>query len=357
MRCLERIAAAILLASLAPLVNADGLVPGSVLVYPVHRSGYVSFNVPPSQTPVPMGSFFTVLAVTNTNLVPATPLNGLGGSTNVHYEFVNAQRNPQNDLEPLSCNIVNRVEFLTPGDTLVMLSNCPNPPLGREGYLVITAQDPNAFDRNWSHNYLVGSELVFQGSFAYALNAIPFEAIPPDGQATDLDLDGEVDFDGVEYEPVPDHLYLDWFATDTFLQSIALINLSGSFDFRAQIAFDVFNDNEQPLSATASFRCWADEFLADLGGVFAPGFLAANMQNDPTEWDLDCNGTGDLETGWARVRGVTNSSAVESYPDPAILVAFTRNVVPAYGKRVWESEAVQTNGDFLKTGTDDVEFP
>ena len=79
--------------------------------------------------------------------------------------------------------------------------------------------------------------------------------------------------------------------------------------------------------------------------------------DDPAELDIDCDGVGDIESGWARLRGLTNSSAVESYPNPALLGAHSKNDIAAGGRRLWESVAKQTNGDFYKTGTDDTEYP
>jgi hypothetical protein len=100
-----------------------------------------------------------------------------------------------------------------------------------------------------------------------------------------------------------------------------------------------------------------EDFLANVSLVFTQGFLAANTAHDPSELDIDCDGVGDYETGWARIRGLTNSSSVESYPNPAILGAHSKNGLAAGGRRMWESVQKQTNGDFFKTGTDDPEFP
>lgn len=360
MRMSQRAVATVLFAAVcASASSADGLIPGSVLIYPIQRTGAQGSNMEelPTGAVANTGPYISVLAVTNTNLVPATPINGLGGSTNVHWEYVNAVQNPIPELSrfPLDCTISNRVEFLTPGDTRVVLADCHNGASPSEGYLVITAEDPNSFNTPWSHNYLVGSELVINGmNIFYHVNAIPFEAKAAEGMPTDADFDGQLDFDDIEYEPTPDHLILDFFV-DSLGSSITLINLSGGTAFTAAVAFDVFNDNERPLSATLSFKCWMEDYLSNVGLVFTQGFLAANTQHDPAEFDIDCNGTGDYETGWARIRGLTNSSAVESYANPALLGAHSKNMVTAGGRRMWESVEKQTNGDFLKTGTDDPE--
>ncbi len=353
---LRALTTTVLLAAIAPASAADGLNPGSVLIYPIHRSGMQVAPPPGDATAIVQGPFFSVIAVTNTNLVPATPINGLGGSTNIHWEYVNTVFNQQLGSNFPDCVVQDRTEFLTPGDTRVVLTNCHNPSFGQEGYVVVSARDPNLFSTAWSHNFLVGSEFVLKANLLYHVNAIPFEAIDPAGTATDHDLDDQLDFDGVEYEPIPDHLFLDFFV-DAFDSSIVLINMSGGFAFTAVVQFDIFNDNEQALSATLSFRCWIEKRLRQISLVFSQGFLAANTLHNPAEFDIDCDNIGDLETGWARIRGLTNSSSVESYSNPALLGAHTKDRNTAGGRRLWESTAKQTNGDFFKTGTNDVEFP
>jgi hypothetical protein len=330
----------------APAVTADGLNPGSVLVYPIQRTALTGNP-----------TFFSIVSVTNINLTPSTPQNGLGGSTNIHWEYVNTVLNPANSLLPLDCQIVNRTELLTPADTRTILTNCHNGANDQEGYLVISAEDPNGFATPWSHNYLVGNELVINGNgIIYYVNAIPFESPDKDGTPTDHDLDGQLDFDGLEYEGIPDHLFLDIF-TGGFGASIVLINMSGGPAFTANVAFDAFNDNEQPLSATVDFKCWMEERLDEISLIFTTAFLLGNTQQDPTELDVNCDQIGDLETGWSRIRGNTNSSSVESYPNPALLGAFAKGLSGFGGRRMWETLEKQTNGDFMKTGTDDPEFP
>lgn len=334
--------------ALSPAVMADGRTPGSVLIYPIHRSTF------PNE-----GAFFTVISVTNTNLAPVTPLNGLGGSTNIHWEYVNVVPGATNNL-PLDCQVVDIIEFLTPADTRSVLTNCHNAASGQEGYLVISALNPNSFNTPWSHNFLIGSELVVNDvGGVYGLEAIPFDAIGEAGADTDADGDGEKDFDGVEYEGVPEELYMDVFYGINS-SSLTLLNLTGGFQHTANVRFDVWNDNEQALSATLAFRCWIEEPLRDISLVFDGLFLLQNTNDDPSELDINCDGIGDVETGWARIRGTNASSSTESIPNPALLGAITAGPGIAgidAGHLLWESKAKQLNGDFFKTGTDDPEFP
>ncbi len=338
---------------------ADGLNPGSALVYPVQYAG-AALSAPSA----PYGSIlggFTVVCITNTNLDP------VDGATNVHFEYVNIV---EQGGEAIHCNVTNRVEYLTPGDTLCVAVDCHNAVTLGAGYLVASAQNPAAFDEAWAFDHLVGSEIVidFFGAM-FTINAIPFSSPAEERSATDVDGDEQLDFDGVEYEGVPEDLYLDSFVA-IINSSLILLNLTGGPKHRATVAFDIFNDNEFPLSATTSFQCWMQRCLADdvdtwvppsptalaiksicISPVFGQTFLAVNTPDDPAELDLDCDGLNDLETGWVRIRGLDASSSAESLANPALLGATVSGALGSGGKRLWESKAKQLNGDFLNTGT------
>ncbi len=339
--------AAVLAATLAPAALADGRNPGSVLVYPVQRSG---------------PQFFTVVSVTNTNLMPATPMT-FGGSTLVHFEYANTVANPADPCVPLNCVIFDRVEFLTPADTLSVLTSCHNAvsPNGQAGYLVVSAQDPTMFDVAWSFDFLIGSELVVNASGGmYSLNAIPFTAVPAALAATDVDLEGDLDFDGVEYEGIADQLYIDSFLAIDGSQ-LSLINLTGGPRDLNTLQFDIWNDNEFPLSTTKTFACWFDLPLTQVSPLFAAAFLAG-VPNDPGELDLTCNGLGNIETGWARIESVDVSTQGGNFiaADGAILGAITAGPMMQMidgGHLLWESPDVaptakQTNGAFVDIQVD-----
>jgi hypothetical protein len=351
--------------AVAPEALADGRKPGSVLIYPIHRSGFLT----PQQGGKPgFGTlFFTIISVTNTNLQPITPINGLGGSTDVHFEYVNLTPNPDPLLSYFpTCSVANVTERLTPADTRSVLTSCHNAANFQEGYLVISAEDPNKGPQGdpvpWSFDHLLGSEIVVTSlGGMYSLNAIPFKAgskiiaLGP----TDADGDEELDFDGTEYEQMPDELYIDSFLA-LGGSSLILMNFTGGNAFTANVDIDIWNDNEQAMSQTVAFRCWFEERLDNVSLFFTEPFLLINTPNDPSELDLDCDGLADLETGWARLRGDNASSTVESIDDCALLGAITagpggKNVLINGGHLLWESVATQDNGDFFKTGTDDPE--
>jgi hypothetical protein len=336
-------AAGVLLASLAPSSLADGRNPGSVLVFPITRSG---------------GFSFTVVNVTNINPAPVTPFS-FGGTTLVHYEYVNVQVNFENFLLPLDCVVFDRFELLTPADTKSVLTTCHNASTRQEGYLVVSAVNPSLFQTKWSHNFLIGSELVVTNNGGiYSIDAIPFSSPVAPGGATDLDGDGQLDFNNLEYEGIPDLLYIDSFVA-LARTGLVLINFTGGVMFTVAVKFDVWNDNEFLMSATVQFRCWFEEGLPKLSPAFEQDFLANNTPHDPTELDVTCDNVGDLETGWAKITGLVANSQVESIPNPALLGAMTEWIGPSIngGLLLWESAAKQFNGDFLKFGADDPEFP
>ncbi len=330
---------------------ADGRNPGSVLVYPVHRTD--TGNVQAERDSV----YFTILSVTNSNLNPAA------GSTNVHFEYLNTVffNRPSNRFKPDHCTVIDRVENLTPMDTLSVLTSCHNAASGQEGYVVVSAQDPGLFKTNWSFNYLMGSEMIVtgQGGF-YSLNAIPFSSPVAEGGLTDLDFDGQVDFDGLEYEGIADTLYIDSFLA-VANSSLCLINLTGGTDFVTTVQFDIWNDNEIPLSSTLAFKCWFEEPLYAVSLIFDQDYLRYNTNNDEDELDIDCDGQDDVETGWAMINGLVTTSTAQAIGNPALLGALTAGPMSEGGRffdasrLLWESADKQFNGDFLKVGSVDPE--
>lgn len=332
------LAAALLAGVCASDALAHGRKAGSCLIYPVHRSG---------------PRFFTIVCVTNINRAPRTPIS-LGGSTNVHFEYANVIPNAQGYVfKPYDCTIFDRIEFLTPADTLCVLTACHNPttPGGQEGYLVVTAEDPTRFQTPWSHNYLIGSEIVTNSSgVTYSVEALSFKSPLADGQATDVNpANQKRDFNGQEYEAIPDVLYLDSFVALAG-SHLALINLTGNARAENTLLFQVWNDNEYPLSTTLIFNCWFDQPLAVISPMFTQDFLRS-LPNDPRELDINCDTRDDLETGWASIQsiGVTLPGGASISSDGAILGCMTSGITTVLGggRLLWESDATQDNGSFF----------
>jgi hypothetical protein len=315
----------------APFASAEHPTPGSVLIFPIHRAGQ---------------GFTTIVTVTNTNTQQQTP-TGFGGSTRLHYEYVNTVHNPQNPFQPQHCSVDNAGAFLTPADTLSVSTRCHNAGSSSSGgFLVVSALSPTG--GVWSHNFLVGSEIVVTSAGAtYALNAIALGAVPPAGALTDANFNGRLDFDGIEYEGVPDLLYIDSFLALAD-SNLVLANLTATLHGIHTARFTIWNDNEFPLSATKAFRCWFAEPLRNISAAFTEQFLRNNTPHDPDELDVNCSGIGRLETGWARIdsAGVVSTGGFFIDADGAMVGAIVSPPGPHldFGKLLFGSETRQTNG-------------
>lgn len=325
--------AAALAAVLAPSALAGGREPGSLLIYPVHRSG----------------GFFTIVSVTNTNLLPANQLS-LGGTTAAHFQYVNVDPNPYNPFRPYGCSVFDRVEILTPADTLSVLTTCHNASATfQEGYLVVAAEDPRAFHVPWSHNYLLGSEFVVSPTgITYSVEAVALQSPVAAQQPTDLNSNSAYDFDNAEYQQLPDLLYIDSFIA-LGGSSLSLINFTGQGDDINTVLFSVWNNYEFPLSVTLQFNCWFDQPLTRISSLFSEAYLLSTP-HDPHELDINCDGVGDLMTGWAQIQSIgvrmTGGGSVAS--DGAMLGAITSGSTAIIdgGRLLAESRTKQGNGSF-----------
>jgi hypothetical protein len=310
--------------------------PASVLIYPVHRTG---------------PQFYTILSVTNTNTEPSTPVS-IGGSTNAHFEYVNVI--PGGDpFSPQDCVVFDRVEYLTPADTLSVLTLCHNATSvqGQRGYVVITAEDPTKFSTPWSHNWLIGSSLHLHASgSAFSTEAFSFTSPLVAGAPTDISpQNGKRDFNGNEYEQVPDVLYIETFIPTT-TEALSILNLTGGPLDRNTLHFTVWNNNEYPMSTTRTFNCWFDTDLTAISFLFSEKFLRSTPF-DPRELDLNCDGRGDVMSGWARIQsiGVKTPGGTSITNDGAFLGAMSSgfNCEFARGRLLWESKNTQANGCFF----------
>ncbi len=302
--------AAVLFGVSASVAWADGLRPASALVYPIYISD---------------PNFLTLVSVTNTSTAQ---------TTRAVFSYVDAVQDPQNPLLPTDCRNYYRAETLTPADTITVLTRCHVAAQAR-GYLVVKAQDPQG--TTWSHNHLVGSSLILNlgtGSLASHL-PVPFESVLPEGTATDVDLDGRADFDGTEYEAFPADLQMDSFLA-VANSRLTLAHLSQDHHAKVLVQLLIWNDNEFPLSAQFNFRCWFEAPLPFLSAAFTQNYLANNTPDDPAEFDVDCDGIGDFETGWARITGVVSTGGFQPRSNPPLLGAMSRGPLEA-GRTLWGS--------------------
>jgi len=310
-------------ALLAPAALADAPRPASVLVYPAVSS---------------KAGTFTMVAVTNTSL---------STSTQALFRYVERVPDPSSPFKAHDCVELYRSEHLTPADTVSVLTAC-HAGLDREGYLLVSAKDPNT-GQNVAHDRLVGSALIVTvgggGAFSYSYTPAPFEAVGPEGSPTDADFDGRLDFDGVEYEMLPDYLHLDSFLGNVNSR-IAMLSLSGDRNATVSVQILAWNDDEFALSATLGFRCWFQVPLTDVAVAFSNNFLANNTPDDEAEVDLDCDNLNDLESGWARFDASFASGPFGSIPNPPLLGVITGGVSSIEGGRlIWGSQELST-GEF-----------
>ncbi|MCA8941252.1 MAG: hypothetical protein KDB80_01725 [Planctomycetes bacterium] len=232
-----------------------------------------------------------------------------------------------------------------------MLTSCHNAFAGngQDGYVVVSAEDPSlAMGNAWSHSYLIGSEIVMSGlGVTYMVNAYSVTTDRPEHQPT---TNGQppfhLDFNGGDYKLLPDYLMSDFVGVAN--SQLALINFTGGANIENTLHFEVYNDNELPLSATLRFRCWFDCPLSSVSPLFTEANLD-NFPNDPQELDLTCDGQGDVETGWFLIRssGTWFPGGQSHSPDGAIIGSITAGHASVRGGHLlWESDTRQINAAF-----------
>jgi hypothetical protein len=275
--------------------------PGSLLLFPEfdNRMGDVS-----------------VLTVTNTDCT------GAAGGQNVDVEFIY--------IDEDGCAEYNKTETLTPCDTLTLLTNFHNPN-HEQGYVYAFAKNQDGDPIVWNH--LIGSLLVISGfeAFDYGLNPVVFQGMGDQGTLTDIDMDGNRDLDGAEYEPAPDTILIPRFLGQDpppakgqvagFRSQLILIALTGGRQFDTQVCFLFWNDNEVEFSAQHTFSCWEKPYLDDINAGFRNTFLKS------TDHDLDeIIGADHRESGWICLQGCLATSGQESIMDPSIYAVLVERV-------------------------------
>lgn len=271
------------------------LVPGSVMIFPVFDA---------------RDGFNTVITVTNTNADRQVAPNGLrGGDVLVHYVYVDAETWLEFDVE----------EPLTPSDTISVLAN-QHTVDNMQGWLWVEARDPENPQCPIDFDYLIGSAILTNSDFNMDWEYAPytFRALPGNtagvaqfgysgnGHAFVEDcnnLDGFLDFNGVEYDFFPRYIYIDQFFAEgspaelpaaTFSNSAYLLSteMEGT---AGTILF--YNNNERQISVGFRFDCWTCQPLT---GFSAQANVASmRVGYDPTE----LNG---IPYGWLRFDSPTD---------------------------------------------------
>jgi hypothetical protein len=279
---------------LTPRAAASVPTPGSILIFPCWD------NTPGT---------LTLLTVTNTNHDP------VNGSIDVEFVYINGS----------NCNEFNRTRTLTATDELTVATFFDHPGPGM-GYVYVFAKS-HTTGAAVKFDWLIGDALIITGPHSCAFELPPFVfkagAALAEGANTDLNNNHLRDFDGNEYEPVPDKLEFPSFAgsTSNLFDEIFLINLTGGAQFTAIVDVLLYNDNEEQFSAQVSFRCWDKIHLDQISGAFTNAFLLTTNHSS-----TEIAGLPDApEFGWFEIDGDVAFSTATQFTDPAILAA--RNII------------------------------
>ncbi|MEW6746163.1 MAG: hypothetical protein AB1486_25770 [Planctomycetota bacterium] len=314
------LAVAVVLTLGGSMAQAGGREPGSLLVYPLYDS---------------RPGVLTMITVTNTH-----PTEGVW----VEYRYIRGD----------NCFKTDRTEFLTPNDTITVVAGIHNPDQN-QGYLYVYAkEDRPSNSAAIVFNWLVGEASSFNGIqlIDSTYNAFSFAGIGAPGSHTDKDGDEWLDLDNAEYEAAADYYIQPRFfgqadgVNPGFVSEIVLINLTGGSQFTAEIDFSIYNDNEEPSSATWSFTCWDRKQLLQISGAFSATNLKYRNNQD------EIVGFPVLEAGWFMIDGIAANSDCDEIEDPAILHMLIEHTGRAFGgaELPFESVGKQTNGDLLPRG-------
>ncbi len=236
-------------------------------------------------------------------------------------------------IDEQDCSEFNRTEFLTPCDTLSLLTLAHNPERER-GYVYAFAKDAIT-GAPIAANALIGSSLILSGleAFEYSTNPVVFQGLGAAG-GTDVDGDGWLDLDGIEYSQVPDSLLIPRFLGQSsgdvkadsgggqLRSELVMIGLTGGVEFDTTLDFLIYNDNEEVFSAEHTFHCWEKRALIEISGIFGNEFLTNWTNNHPAE----ILGAAGRESGWFRVDGGVASSTTTTIQDPAFYAVLIERV-------------------------------
>jgi hypothetical protein len=290
-RILQLTALAALLSVLLGAEASAGVTnPGSLLVFPRWD------NSPGT---------LTLLTVTNTNQDQTT------GTVDVEFDYIDGS----------NCQEFNRTRTLTSADEITVATFVDNPNVA-QGYAFVFAKS-HVTGKAIKFDWLVGSSIVITSHVGSAFEVEPFVfkagAALAEGAITDLNNNGLLDFNGLEYELLPDRLEFPSFfgINANFSDEIILINLTGGAQFTTVVDFLVYNDNEEQFSAQYTFTCWIDVNLGLVSQLFTDAFLKTT-NNSQTEV---AGVPAAPELGWFQVNGHVAMSTATQFLDPAILAA------------------------------------
>jgi hypothetical protein len=260
----------------ASIAQAPHMSGGSVLIFP-------HFDSRPASA--------TVISVTNTSTDRSRCANGFRrGDVRIHYIYYG--QSPGR-----ACREFDRIESLTPGDTLTVLANEHNLE-GEMGFLTVAATDPVTgdliqFDELIGDAYVANASLDIMWSYVpYPFRGLGIGSGDVDGCGrVVIGSGGTLCFDGIDYDAFPGALYVSSFFEEragVFENRLSLMSTSGQ-DYINEVSFLFYNNEEDVFSRTFKFVCHTSVPLSEISGV------ARNLNGDPTEFLV--------ETGWASIEG------------------------------------------------------
>lgn len=283
----------LVLAGAAPAaVNSE--TPATILVFPI-------FNAFPG--------IATLVSVTNVNTCPAfNPLsNQLYGDVYAHFFYVNGD----------DCDVIDKREFMSPGDTLLVNVADHNPEYFLDGFIYVIAEDPNTrkpfkFDGFFQistmtyESGLIGKLQIANGLSPMLLSvpALGIKADPSLAWGTTLDGNQNQTLEfGSELEGMPSRLFITDFTEVGFLNSDSYLCVLTfqPHSVRVDLDYLFYNNDEVQWSGANSFRCWMKVSLADINmGVL-------NLNGAPAI----------LPTGWAELSVEGGHNTTTNQPVPA----------------------------------------
>ncbi len=282
---------------------------GSLLIYPLVDS---------------QPATATLINLTNTNTDTTRCLGSTErGSIRAHYIYFGSTQ-ADIDAGTATWREFDRIETLTPGDTLSVLASDHNPE-GEVGYLMVQALDPISGDLI-DFDHLIGSAYVANSNLDIMWSYLPYAFLGnPNNSVLATTACGngilgsfQALFDGDMYDTFPDVLFVDSFFEEnpgTFDSRLVLLSAVDA-NFDSEIFFLFFNNDEDAFSRTLRFNCWMSSSLLDITGT------AGNLNGDPDEFQV--------ETGWARIDGsriLTGTGFPVSDPDgPPLLGVFMQAI-------------------------------
>jgi hypothetical protein len=266
--------------------------PGSVLVFPLVDS---------------TDSGNTLITVTNTNTserICHFPFRE--GDIKLAYFYVDGDSWLCSDL----------CEFLTPADTLTVLTNRHNPNM-EKGFLIVQARDIET-GLPVQYDYLVGTATIVNMDFNFEWSYLPYSFgaafngrcwVGECGRKL-IDDDGCVKFGNPDnegpgvsyYDRFPDTLIIPRFFGEgrpdgqpglNFENSLYLLSTMSAYPPPSQTGLNIlgWNNNERRFSRTYRFSCWTCTTLGDITAAVSQDNLSAGG---------DSSETLGVATGWMR---------------------------------------------------------